>query len=152
MVAPAARNAKWLCTPNLCIKVLVRFGVIWGRIIPFSLLPLSTTFSHGVRRKTPDSRALSRPFRRPKLNIPGPEPDPKMDSFELNKILGAILGTCLVLLVTSFAAGAIFSPAKPEKPAFEIAVKEEAAGGEKAARRACRADRETASDRFGPEG
>ena len=56
-----------------------------------------------------------------------------MDSFELNKVLGAILGTCLVLLVTSFAAGAIFSPVKPEKPGFEIAVKEEAAGGEKAA-------------------
>src|SRR6201996_6418789 len=56
-----------------------------------------------------------------------------MDSFELNKVLGAVLGTCLVLLVTSFAAGAIFSPAKPEKPGFEIAVKEEAAGGEKAA-------------------
>jgi cytochrome c len=56
-----------------------------------------------------------------------------MDSFELNKVLGAILGTCLVLLVTSFTAGAIFSPAKLEKPGFEIAVKEEAAGGEKAA-------------------
>src|ERR1700754_3230907 len=56
-----------------------------------------------------------------------------MDSFELNKVLGAVLGTCLVLLVTSFAAGAIFTPAKPEKPGFEIAVKEEAAGGEKAA-------------------
>jgi cytochrome c len=56
-----------------------------------------------------------------------------MDSFELNKILGAILGTCLVLLVTSFAASAIFSPHKPAKPGFEIAVKEEAAGGEKAA-------------------
>jgi|SRR5579872_605219 len=55
-----------------------------------------------------------------------------MDSFELNKILGAILGTCLVLLVTSFTAGAIFAPTKPEKPGFEIAVKEEAAGGEKA--------------------
>jgi cytochrome c len=56
-----------------------------------------------------------------------------MDSFELNKILGAVLGTCLVLLVTSFAAGAIFTPVKPQKPGFEIAVKEEAAGGEKAA-------------------
>ena len=52
-----------------------------------------------------------------------------MDSFELNKILGAILGTCLVLLVTNFAASAIFAPIKPEKPGFEIAVKEEAAGG-----------------------
>ena len=56
-----------------------------------------------------------------------------MDSFELNKILGAILGTCLVVLATSFAAGAIFSPKKPEKPGFEIAVKEEAAPGKEAA-------------------
>jgi cytochrome c len=56
-----------------------------------------------------------------------------MDSFELNKLLGAILGTCLVLLVTSFTASAIFAPNKPAKPGFEIAVKEEAAGGEKAA-------------------
>ena len=56
-----------------------------------------------------------------------------MDSFELNKILGAVLGTCLILLVTSFAASALFAPNKPEKPGFEIAVKEEAAGGEKAA-------------------
>ena len=55
-----------------------------------------------------------------------------MDSFELNKILGAVLGTCLILLVTSFAASALFAPNKPEKPGFEIAVKEEAAGGEKA--------------------
>jgi cytochrome c len=56
-----------------------------------------------------------------------------MDSFELNKILGAVLATCLVVLVTSFAAGAIFTPKMPEKPGFEIAVKEEAGGGEAAA-------------------
>jgi len=49
-----------------------------------------------------------------------------MDSFELNKILGAVLGTCLILLVTSFTAQALFSPKMPEKPGFEIAVKEEA--------------------------
>jgi cytochrome c len=52
-----------------------------------------------------------------------------MDSFELNKILGAILGTCLVLLVTSFTASALFSPKMPEKPGFEIAVKEVSEGG-----------------------
>src|ERR1700704_771676 len=56
-----------------------------------------------------------------------------MDSFELNKILGAILGTCLVLLVTSFTASAIFAPVMPEKPGYEIAVKEEAHGGGKEA-------------------
>ena len=51
-----------------------------------------------------------------------------MDSFELNKILGAVLGTCLVLLVTNFAASALFAPAKLEKPGFEIVVKEVAGG------------------------
>src|SRR5450432_4764148 len=53
-----------------------------------------------------------------------------MDSFELNKVLGAILGTCLVILVTNFTAGALFAPAMPEKPGYEIAVKEEAHGGD----------------------
>src|ERR1700716_4270671 len=52
-----------------------------------------------------------------------------MDSFELNKVIGAILGTCILVLVTSFAAGAIFSPVMPEKPGFEIAVKEVAHEG-----------------------
>lgn len=56
-----------------------------------------------------------------------------MDSFELNKILGAILGTCLVLLVSNFAANALFATTPPAKPGFEIAVKEEAAGGAKEA-------------------
>src|SRR5258708_28755565 len=56
-----------------------------------------------------------------------------MDSFELNKILGAILGTCLVLLATSFAAGAIFTPVMPAKPGFEIAVKEVESGAKEAA-------------------
>ena len=52
-----------------------------------------------------------------------------MDSFELNKILGAILGTCLLLLVTSFTAGALFTPPKLAKPGYAIAAKEAAEGG-----------------------
>src|ERR1043165_8698564 len=56
-----------------------------------------------------------------------------MDSFELNKILGAILATCILVLVTSFAANAVFTPKMPEKPGFEIAVKEESHGGGPAA-------------------
>ena len=56
-----------------------------------------------------------------------------MDSFELNKILGAILATCLGLLVMNFTASAIFAPEKPAKPGFDIVVKEEAGGGHKAA-------------------
>ena len=57
-----------------------------------------------------------------------------MDSFELNKVIGAILASCIVLLVTSFAAGALFAPVIPAKPGYAIAVKEEApAGGKEAA-------------------
>jgi cytochrome c len=47
-----------------------------------------------------------------------------MDSFELNKIIGAVLGTCILLLVTSFTANAIFAARPPEKPGFAIAAKE----------------------------
>ena len=47
-----------------------------------------------------------------------------MNSFELNKILGAILGTCLIILALNIAAGAIFAPEKPAKPGYDIAVKE----------------------------
>ena len=52
-----------------------------------------------------------------------------MDSFELNKVLGAILSTCLALLVLNFSAQAIFAPGKLEKPGYDIAVKEEATEG-----------------------
>lgn len=47
-----------------------------------------------------------------------------MDSFELNKVLGAVLGTCLFLMVSNLAAHAIFSPPKVEKQGYAIAVKE----------------------------
>ncbi|MET0279323.1 MAG: cytochrome c family protein [Pseudorhodoplanes sp.] len=56
-----------------------------------------------------------------------------MDSFELNKILGAVLATCLGLLSLNIAAGAVFTPSKVEKPGYVIAVPDEpAAGGEAA--------------------
>src|SRR5262245_22418847 len=51
-----------------------------------------------------------------------------MNSFELNKILGAILGTCLILLALNIGAGAIFAPEKPSKPGYNIAVKEPSEG------------------------
>jgi cytochrome c len=53
-----------------------------------------------------------------------------MDSFELNKILGAILGTCLIVLSINIAAGAIFAPKNPAKPGYEITVPGQAGGGE----------------------
>jgi cytochrome c len=51
-----------------------------------------------------------------------------MNSFEINKILGAVLGTCLVLLAVHIASGAIFTAPVPAKPGYEIAVKEEQPG------------------------
>jgi cytochrome c len=56
-----------------------------------------------------------------------------MDSFELNKIMGAILGTCLGLLSLNIAANAIFHPTKPAKPGYDIAVPETPAAGQKGA-------------------
>ena len=47
-----------------------------------------------------------------------------MNSFEINKILGAVLGTCLVLLALNIAAGALFAPHKPAKPGYNIVVPE----------------------------
>ena len=52
-----------------------------------------------------------------------------MNSFELNKILGAILGTCLVTLALNIGANAIFAPEKPTKAGYAIAVKETGAAG-----------------------
>ncbi|TMJ03677.1 MAG: cytochrome c family protein [Alphaproteobacteria bacterium] len=51
-----------------------------------------------------------------------------MDSFEINKILGALLFTCLCLLSLNIAAEAVFHPAKPAKPGFEVAATESTAG------------------------
>ena len=56
-----------------------------------------------------------------------------MDSFELNKIIGAVLATCIVLLVTSFTANALFASKPPEKPGFAIAAKEAGSSKEAAA-------------------
>jgi cytochrome c len=55
-----------------------------------------------------------------------------MDSFEINKILGALLFTCLVLLSLNIAAGAMYAPMKPAKPGMEVAVSEHAGGAEQA--------------------
>ena len=75
-----------------------------------------------------------------------------MNSFEINKILGAVLGTCLFLLAVHIASGAIFTPPVPAKPGYEIAVKQEQPAQEAAAARGSRrgsADRDPAGDRLG---
>jgi cytochrome c len=59
-----------------------------------------------------------------------------MNSFEINKYLGALLGTCLILLAIHIFSGAIFSSPAPAKPGYEVAVKEEKAGPGEAAKSA----------------
>jgi cytochrome c len=51
-----------------------------------------------------------------------------MDGFEMNKVLGAILGTCLFTLSLNIFSSALFSPHKPEKPGYDIAVTETGPG------------------------
>jgi len=46
-----------------------------------------------------------------------------MDSFEFNKIVGAVLFTGLCLLALNITAEAIFAPHHPAKPGFEIDLK-----------------------------
>jgi cytochrome c len=43
------------------------------------------------------------------------------NSFELNKVLGAVLGTCLIVLAINIGAGALYAPPIPAKPGFAIA-------------------------------
>ena len=52
-----------------------------------------------------------------------------MDSFEFNKVAGALLATCLALLALNITAEAIFAPIHPAKPGYEIEVKPQAQAG-----------------------
>lgn len=50
-----------------------------------------------------------------------------MDTFELNKILGAVLGTCIVVLSANIFADSVFAPAPPATPGYKIAAPEQPA-------------------------
>jgi cytochrome c len=63
----------------------------------------------------------------------GPSHCEIMNSFELNKILGALLFTCLCLLALNITADAVFAPHKPAKPGYDIAVQGSTAPTEAAA-------------------
>lgn len=49
-----------------------------------------------------------------------------MDSFELNKIAGAVLGTLLFVMSIGMLASAVFAPQKPAVPGYALAGAEEA--------------------------
>ena len=55
-----------------------------------------------------------------------------MDSFEFNKIAGAVLGTVLLVFGLNELANIIFNPHAPERPGFAIEVAEAEGGGEEA--------------------
>jgi cytochrome c len=57
-----------------------------------------------------------------------------MDSFEWNKIAGAVLGTVMIVVILKIAAGAIFEVPPPAKPGYVVAgVEETTTGGGEAA-------------------
>ncbi|GAA0550011.1 cytochrome c [Rhizomicrobium palustre] len=51
-----------------------------------------------------------------------------MDSWEWNKIAGAVLGTVLFVLVINLVAQAIYTSPEPSKPGYVVEVPEEAQG------------------------
>jgi cytochrome c len=53
-----------------------------------------------------------------------------LDSFELNKIAGAILGSLLLVMVLSVVSGEIFSHPKLAKPGYVIPIAPESASAE----------------------
>ncbi|HLZ01638.1 MAG TPA: cytochrome c family protein [Bradyrhizobium sp.] len=57
-----------------------------------------------------------------------------MNSFELNKVIGAVLASCIVLLSVSLFSHAIFAPVRPAKPGFKIEAKQETASTAPAAK------------------
>lgn len=52
-----------------------------------------------------------------------------MDSFEWNKIFGAVLGTVLLVVTLNILVGDLMTPPKAEKPGMEVIVAEESTGG-----------------------
>ncbi len=88
--------------------------------------------------------AVASPVRRPS----GPASDPSAEPWtrwipsRLNKILGAVLGTCLVVLALNIAAGAIFTPAQAGQARLR-----DRGPGQARPRRAGEAGRARAADR-----
>jgi cytochrome c len=56
-----------------------------------------------------------------------------MNSFEFNKLIGALLGTVFIVFSISLVSDAIFATPHPEKEGFVIEAAEQAAGGGEAA-------------------
>ena len=91
------------------------------------------------------SRAIVKPQAEP-LSIEGPsraattgqlvaEPGAVlMDSFELNKIMGAVLGTCLFVMGLNIVSAAVFTPKKAGDAGYALPAPEEGGAGAPAAK------------------
>jgi len=55
-----------------------------------------------------------------------------MDSFEINKLIGGLLGTVFVIFSVGIVSDSLFSSSAPEKPGFVIEATEPAEGGAEA--------------------
>ena len=53
----------------------------------------------------------------------------QMDSFELNKIAGAVLGTCLFVMGVNILSGVVFAPKKAGNAGYDLPAPEETAPG-----------------------
>ena len=56
-----------------------------------------------------------------------------MSSFEWNKIIGAVLASMILAMVSGIVAGNLVKPTVPAKPAYVVASTEEPAAGQEAA-------------------
>ena len=56
-----------------------------------------------------------------------------MDSFEWNKIIGAVLGTAILIFVIRLVAEGVYEPGKPAKPGYVVEGVVESSGGGSAA-------------------
>src|SRR2546430_14980223 len=111
------------------VSVLPRLDTILVSITPLELDPRPLRGAYtGCQRR--GNRLSVRPHSRRPRHAKSASP---MDSFEVNKILGAVLFTCLVLLALNITAGAPFAPAPPKK-----AGRQKAGQGEPARRAAAR--------------
>src|SRR2546430_8303120 len=114
------------------VSVLPRLDTILVSITPLELDPRPLRGAYtGCQRR--GNRLSVRPHSRRPRHAKSASP---MDSFEVNKILGAVLFTCLVLLALNITAGALFTPEPPQQPRAASARRGEAARAPAGARAA----------------
>jgi cytochrome c len=95
-------------------------------------VPIPAAYTGCFRTRKDCTFRATRPTSGTKRDLPdeksGVGAEDLMDSFEFNKIAGAVLGTALGVMALSIVSEVIFSPAEAEKPGMEIAVADTGGG------------------------